>query len=107
MTWLVSVSSSPKTDSDSGANGWDWRETVGKWMEEGSKRVEKVGKRYGILGYEKVDKSAASQIVEVQASDSGAMVVQEKRGGEVAEKVASAIAAYVVVKVSAPTILLP
>ena len=38
----------------------DWRGMVRGWLEEGQKRVERVGKRYGILGYEKVDKKAQS-----------------------------------------------
>ena len=77
----------------------DWRGIVRGWLEEGQKRVERVGKRYGILGYEKVDRKAVVQ-TEVPAVDTGLVITTGPgRSTVVAGGVADAIAAYVVVKV--------
>jgi hypothetical protein len=52
------------------------------WYDEGSKRVEKVGRKYGLFGFEK------------------GSAVEGSLGREAAGAVADAVAAYVVVKVS-------
>jgi hypothetical protein len=81
---------------------WDWRKVVGGWVEEGQKRVERVGRRYGILGYEKGEKGDAgggeADVAEVGSS--WTLAKAGRSGGDVGGGVANAIAAYVVVKVS-------
>lgn len=52
------------------------------WYDEGARRVEKVGRKYGVLGFEK------------------GSAVEGGVGREAAGAVADAVAAYVVVKVS-------
>ena len=70
---------------------WDWRNIVGGWYDEGEKRVGKVGRSYGVLGYEKDQRSA----------DGGdGKEVAAQTGSSAAGKVADAIASYVAVKVS-------
>ncbi|ORX33534.1 hypothetical protein BD324DRAFT_654120 [Kockovaella imperatae] len=106
--WLASVSQGQRPSGVEGKQGggdptWDWRKTVEKWMEEGSKRVEKVGKRYGILGYSKTSKETSKE----DSKDPTPMpedlsVVLDAGSPMVAEKVASAIAAYVAVKALLP-----
>lgn len=69
------------TRADSAGDGW--AHTVHEWYDEGAARVEKVGRRYGILGFEK-----------------GSKVGDPAAGGGAAGAVADAVGAYVLVKVS-------
>ncbi|WVR04341.1 hypothetical protein IAU60_001342 [Kwoniella sp. DSM 27419] len=89
---------------------WDWRIWVKDWYEEGEKRVGRVGRRYGILGYDK--RPAGSTEAEAQAPaaegqgalapvDAGA-ITANAGGSGAASKVADAIAAYVLVKALLP-----
>ncbi|OCF37735.1 hypothetical protein I316_00862 [Kwoniella heveanensis BCC8398] len=80
-----------------------WKILIREWYEEGEKRVERVGRRYGILGYEQRD----PQDMTTNDDDNVTLVDQalgrtgmssESQSGA-ASKVADAIAAYVVVKV--------
>ena len=80
VAWIASVASQTED------GGVAWKQWVGGWYEEGQKRVERVGARYGVLGYEKV----------VHHQDS---IKRETKPSMAAEKVANAIAAYVTVKV--------
>jgi hypothetical protein len=68
---------------------------MGKYLDEmfaeGERRVEKVGRRYGIFGFEK-----GSTVEDEQGPHELARKVKNSGAGE---KVANAIAAYVVVKV--------
>lgn len=83
VAWIASLAS----DIKEGGEGWDWRSLVGRWYEEGQKRVERAGRLYGILGYDQMSKpELGGDKLEVKASTA-------------AEKVADAIAAYIVVKV--------
>ena len=87
VAWIASLSDATHEQSRRGR--WDWRALVAGWYEEGQKRVERVGRRYGILGYDR-----ASQTDESARGDAEGM-----SPSRAAEKVADAIAAYVVVKV--------
>ncbi|WWD21929.1 hypothetical protein CI109_106417 [Kwoniella shandongensis] len=119
-----------------------WKKVLGGWYKEGEKRVEKVGKKYGILGYDKVERTPitntntttttgaiaqevveeSKEVAELSAvgvditptssragveSGKGQVVPTKANGGgstgsKAAEKVANAIAAYVVVKALLP-----
>ncbi|KAL7423315.1 hypothetical protein Q5752_002616 [Cryptotrichosporon argae] len=68
---------------EAGSEEHGWQGWVKGWYDEGERRVEKVGRRYGLLGYEK-----GSALNDEKASKAGA--------------VADAIAAYVVVKALLP-----
>lgn len=83
-----------------GGKGAGWRGWVGEWYEEGEKRVEKVGKRYGILGYIKVEKGDEGDGTLLQVR------TQREKGSGAAEKVADAISAYVLVKACTRSFLL-
>ncbi|WVQ83943.1 hypothetical protein IAT38_006087 [Cryptococcus sp. DSM 104549] len=76
--------------------GLDFKGVVKGWYDEGYKRVDRVGKKYGILGYKKV----VNEDGEGSAEDRTELVKQE--GSKAAERVADAIAAYVVVKATLP-----
>lgn len=92
-------------ESDS---AWDWRGVVGGWVNEGHKRVERVGRRYGILGYRKKGEEDVGDVVEkgkevVKEAHNGRDLTrrpERSAGSGAGEGVANAIAAYVVVKVS-------
>ena len=107
VSWIESLRGTSRaerqTDGSEGEEnskaGWDWREEVGNWYEEGQKRVEKVGKRYGIFGYEKKTKTATED--EGVGDHEGEM--SGVTGTKAAESVANAISAYVVVKVCRST----
>jgi hypothetical protein len=98
--WIAGVTE----DDEEGMGGW--KGLVGKWYVEGERRVERVGKRYGILGYEKTvkgDKDSETMIKEGDdvasvASDANDLEKRARTSGA-AEKVADAISAYVIVKV--------
>lgn len=68
--WIASAS------EGEGDESW-WRKLLGEWYDEGRTRAEKVGKKYGLLGYD-----------------------EEGAGANAGAAVANAVAAYVVVKVS-------
>ena len=112
MTWLAGVSNANTAHGDGtvemspgAGDATIWiRGKIGKWMEEGSKRVEKVGLRYGILGFEKRVKGAPGAEVGQDPRQEVVKDVHAAGTGQtgVAEKVASAIAAYVAVKASDP-----
>lgn len=102
----VETESRPNSDADGqalaepharsnvpGGMSWDWRESVQGWYEEGEKRVERVGRRYGFWGFEKGSKRA-------DANDKSAVMEMEGKTSRAAEGIANAISAYVVVKVS-------
>jgi hypothetical protein len=72
-------------ESNSGGAGV-LSDTVSKWYDEGERRVEKVGRKYGFWGFEK-----GSMAVDGAAS--------EGTGTNAAQGIANAISAYVVVKV--------
>lgn len=108
VAWLADVntasssasssSSSVPVDHESsqGAGGvtnetHEWKQLVHEWYEEGARKVERVGRRYGWLGYEKGSKPG-------QEPDAHAEQIVTKDAGAVAD----AIAAYVIVKVSRP-----
>lgn len=119
VAWLAD-----ETDQSTEAprGSWDWRAIAHGWVVEGEKKAEGVGRRYGILGYEKrVKGEPAGQSSEgepvvspkqegVRAEevttmdDPAARVARKAKEGGAAAGLANAIAAYVVVKVShAPT----
>jgi hypothetical protein len=80
-----------------------WKGWVKDWMAEAEEKAERVGKRYGILGYEKVVKPKKGEVAANAAAGTAGASGGEARAvtaGGAAEKVANAIAAYVVVKVS-------
>lgn len=66
-----------------------WKNVVHGWYEEGARKVERVGRRYGWLGYERGSKAG-------DAPDAHAEQIVTRDAGAVAD----AVAAYVVVKVS-------
>lgn len=90
--WISGLSSGSDSESPDSTAGFDWRKTVSSWVEEGEKRIERVGKRYGILGYPKALPKGTAEAE--SSTEIGAV-----RNGGAAGGVASALAAYVVVKV--------
>ena len=78
-----------------GRGGEGWKGVVRGWYDEGEKRIARVGRRYGILGYSKDDRAGHAE------DKLGGEVGQVGRAGSKAgEKVANALAAYIVVKAS-------
>jgi hypothetical protein len=79
-----------------------WKARLKGWMVEAEEKAERVGRRYGVLGYEKTVRGGKADLPVVATADEpglATVAVQGQTGGA-AEKVANAIAAYVVVKVS-------
>lgn len=93
--------------------GARWKGVVRGWYEEGEKRVERVGKKYGILGYDKLDKSISAAPTGIDRAIGEAVSTEVGKdiqhsgatGSKAAEAVANAISAYVVVKVSSDRLL--
>lgn len=111
VAWLADET---EQSTEAPRGSWDWRAIAHGWIIEGEKKVEGVGRRYGILGYEKrvkgepaeTESQTRSNQEELSAGqmtvedDPAARVVREAKQGGAAASVANAIAAYVVVKVS-------
>lgn len=72
------------------------------WLQEGQKRVDKVARRYGMFGYEKGSK-ALDEADQLSSEDQALQVAAAAKQSTAAAGVANAVAAYVVVKVSAHT----
>ncbi|ODN96557.1 hypothetical protein L198_04272 [Cryptococcus wingfieldii CBS 7118] len=72
-----------------------WKRWVKEWYEEGVAKVDRVGRRYGVLEYEK-------QEHKVEGSGETAVDSVKTGGAKAAEKVADAVAAYVLVKALLP-----
>lgn len=91
-------------ERSTGARWTDWRGTLGRWIEEGDRKFERVGKRYGIFGYDKHDKSASEGGGggDGGSDTDGVVVVTEDavKQHRISANLASFTAAYVVVKVS-------
>jgi hypothetical protein len=69
------------------------------WLEEGQKRVDKVARRYGLFGYERGSKAVAEED-RMSSEQEALQVAAAAKQSSAAAGVASAVAAYVVVKVS-------
>lgn len=87
------------------AHAAGWKGVLRGWYDEAELKVERVGRRYGILGYERPDSSSTAPSVDSSTTEvqSGAPLdvatTQRARSSTAAESVANAISAYVVVKV--------
>jgi hypothetical protein len=108
VAYLSGLAKDPEL-RESGDSAWDWRGVLGGWVNEGQKRVERVGRRYGILGYRKHGEQGheelADKVEEVaeEIHNAGRDLTrraERSAGSGAGEGVANAIAAYVVVKVS-------
>lgn len=78
-----------QTDVDKSGGRWKVGEMTDKWYSEACRKVEYVGKGYGILGYDKENEQRE-----------GSISTSPER---VSAQVTNAIAAYIVVKVSTST----
>lgn len=103
---ILNTSSTERSDDgerSTGARWTDWRGTLGRWIEEGDRKFERVGKRYGIFGYDKHDKSTSGGGggEGVSVSDEVVVVTEDAvKQHRMSANLASFTAAYVVVKVS-------
>jgi hypothetical protein len=115
VAYLSGIAHKDPESRESGDSAWDWRGVLGGWVNEGQKRVERVGRRYGILGYRKKGEEEFGDVVETanelveEAHSAGRDLTRRAErpsgsggsgGSSAGEGVANAIAAYVVVKVS-------
>ncbi|GAA5992596.1 hypothetical protein JCM11641_006538 [Rhodosporidiobolus odoratus] len=95
------VSSTLSTTSDSLQERSGWRGTLRGWLEESEDKVEKVGRRYGLFGWDKEtkDQREARRQKEKKHAERGVVKVRDLAVGG---KVADAVAAYLVVKTLLP-----
>lgn len=85
---LAGMQTTDNASPPAAESGEKWKLWVRVWMDEAEEKIARVGKRYGILGYDKVNRDSNSAPASGSLSASSAT-----------ENVANAIAAYVVVKV--------
>ncbi|ORY21465.1 hypothetical protein BCR39DRAFT_474459 [Naematelia encephala] len=107
VAWLIDITEEKDKekhkDKDIGeqgqgqGQGWTMAGKVREWYDEAEKRVEKVGHRYGILGYEKTSKDDQGMLGTEQVKDEVG-----SKGTKAVGSVADAIAAYVVIKALLP-----
>ncbi|WVO15660.1 hypothetical protein L204_103320 [Cryptococcus depauperatus] len=97
VAWISELGSQQTTKQKSEESQAEWKLWVKDWYDEGTKRVDRMGKKYGILGYEK------QETYEHGSSGNTAETLMVKSSSvNAAEKVANAIAAYVLVKALLP-----
>jgi hypothetical protein len=101
--WFKEVGSTP-TGVSEGEGSLDksvtaiTRQKVAGWMDEGTKRAEKVGRRYGIFGYPKrTGEKEVGGVQEVTPVDA-----EKAIGSSLSGDLANAVAAYLIVKVGHP-----
>ncbi|GAA6040721.1 hypothetical protein JCM8097_000892 [Rhodosporidiobolus ruineniae] len=98
VAWAVDESSSP---SSSAAEPSSLKRTLRSWLEESEDKAERVGRRYGLFGWEKetAGQRARRREEETAARERGEEKVRElKVGGAVGD----AVAAYLVTKALLP-----
>ncbi|OCF76509.1 hypothetical protein I204_02205 [Kwoniella mangroviensis CBS 8886] len=104
VRWIMDVGHLDVDDSTSTQESGEDRSVIKRWIRdwyvEGENRIGKIGKRYGIFGYTKVDKDKNNEDQDGIAQE--VKVVDARSGSGAASKVADAIAAYVVVKALLP-----
>lgn len=101
MEWLEGVAEDDASVASGDANandGWDVQSTLRRWLKEGEEKVGKVGKRYGILGYTRRDQNGISEMETSPVREDDSMRMEG--GSRAVDKVASAVVAYIIVKVS-------
>ena len=101
---VVNVIANSGQGSADGPSGW-MREKGREWVDEGERWAERVGRRYGVFGYEKRDRSRA---VAVGDGDNNQIELRRQPGEmstKVAGDVANAVVAYALTKVR-PELLL-
>lgn len=74
------------------------------WLDEGERKIERVGRRYGLLGFPKTVKGAAAagggqETAAARADNDRRLVGRPLTGKDLAGDVANAVGAYMVVKV--------
>lgn len=89
------------SDSDSsGGGGGALKQKSREWMSEGEVWAERVGRRYGVFGFEKRGTSSSAGSVSAEDSDIRAATAQNtKFSPNIAGDVANAVVAYGITKV--------
>lgn len=93
VNWVTELGHDESIKAETG-----WKHWVRDWYQEGAKRVDKIGSKYGVLGYEKQNSHEDGAAGPMQD------LTVKRAGAGAAEKVANAVAAYVLVKVRVPVI---
>jgi hypothetical protein len=71
---------------------------VKSWLAEGQKRVDKVARRYGLFGYDKMSKETEEEKI-IASPEHALETAAAAKQSRAAAGVANAVAAYIVVKV--------
>ncbi|GAA5916321.1 hypothetical protein JCM6882_001081 [Rhodosporidiobolus microsporus] len=85
--------------------GGGWKGTVRGWLEEAEDKAERVGRRYGLFGWEKesAEDRKERRVREAQEKEQqGGEVLKKERDLRVSGEVANAVAAYLAVKALLP-----
>lgn len=90
-----------EVSAGAGEGGEEWgRRKVRRWVQEGEETAESVGRRYGVLGYEKESREEKLKRREAEAMDDYVAEGGATRGVKIGGDVANLVGAYIVVKVS-------
>ncbi|GAA5931792.1 hypothetical protein JCM10213_005857 [Rhodosporidiobolus nylandii] len=84
------------------SHGGGWRGTVRSWLEEAEEKTERVGRRYGLFGWEKETAAERGARREREKAEREQGVVRRERELNVGGTVADMAAAYLVVKALLP-----
>ncbi|KAE8214289.1 hypothetical protein CF327_g2292 [Tilletia walkeri] len=88
---------------DHGEGEGGFKAVVGGWVNEGIRRAEKVGRRYGLFGMDKTSASpeGTPSVGSIEESE-GVAAVTDPRSGALVGSFANAVAAYACVKALIP-----
>lgn len=92
VSWLTELGHDESSKNNELEAGW--KHWIRDWYQEGVTRVDRIGRKYGVLGYEKQNAEKDGTAGPMQD------LTIKTTGAGAAEKVANAVAAYVLVKVS-------
>ncbi|KAK0549983.1 Serine--tRNA ligase, mitochondrial [Tilletia horrida] len=100
LAWLEGDDGSAQQSADPDTQGW--KNVVNGWVQEGIKRAERVGRRYGLFGIEKGSKSSATQAHDEADAALVSAPSTQLQSGALVGSFANAVAAYACVKALIP-----
>ncbi|GAA5838359.1 hypothetical protein JCM11251_004914 [Rhodosporidiobolus azoricus] len=103
VSWTVAETSGGPTDEAGGNFGWAKGKVRG-WLEEAEEKAGRVGRRYGVFGWEKetAEQRKERKVSRNREKEEGVVVAKKERDLRVGGEVANLVAAYLVTKALLP-----
>lgn len=95
VTWAAATTNENEPDQQESSDNWI-QHKFRTWIQQGQLKAERIGKHYGVLGYEKQTKEQRQQDVEYEPGNITSTLPSQLIGSDAA----NLVAAYIGVKVS-------